>query len=129
MPAGECNGFYKQVKATGRVHFVNGKVDKLSTKGDRVTGAVLKNGTTLTADVVFVAAGAWTGALIDLRGRVEATGHPLGYIDISQEELDILSKQPVVLNLSSGLFIIPPQEKVLKVARPQLWISQSSHYP
>ncbi|OAA51856.1 fructosyl-amino acid oxidase [Metarhizium rileyi] len=108
---------YERVKATGRVNFVNAKVDYLENEGDRVTGARLSDGRLLTGDVVLVAAGAWTGSLIDLRGRVEATGHVLGYIEISEEELALLSKQPVVLNLSSGLFIIPPQEKVLKVAR------------
>lgn len=108
---------YERVKATGRVGFVNAAVDKLTTEGDRVTGARLADGECLTADIVLVAAGAWTGGLIDLRGRVEATGHVLGYIDISKEELGVLSKQPVVLNLSSGLFIIPPQERILKVAR------------
>lgn len=108
---------YQRVKATGRVTFVKAKVDYLANEGDRVTGAKLADGRLLTGDVVLVAAGAWTGSLVDLRGRVEATGHVLGYIDISDEELAILSKQPVVLNLSSGLFIIPPQEKILKVAR------------
>lgn len=108
---------YQRVKATGRVNFVNAKVDQLVTEGDRVTGAQLTDGRLITGDVVLVAAGAWTGSLVDLRGRVEATGHILGYIDIGDEELAILSKQPVVLNLSSGLFIIPPQEKILKVAR------------
>ncbi|KAK2590372.1 hypothetical protein QQS21_011948 [Conoideocrella luteorostrata] len=108
---------YEQVEATGRVNFVNAKVEKLTSEGDRVTGAQLADGRMLTGDVVYVAAGAWTGSLIDLRGRVEATGHVLGYIDISDKERAILSKQPVVLNLSSGLFIIPPQENILKVAR------------
>ncbi|KAJ6787535.1 hypothetical protein PWT90_02790 [Aphanocladium album] len=108
---------YRRVKATGRVDFVDAKVTELVTEGKRVVGAKLAAGNVLRADLVFVAAGAWTGALIDLRGRTEATGHVLGYIDISQEELDSLSKQPVVLNLTSGLFFIPPQERVLKVAR------------
>lgn len=108
---------YRRVKATGRVNFVDAKVTELVTEGKRVVGAKLASGNVLRADLVFVAAGAWTGALIDVRGRIEATGHVLGYIDITQDELDTLSKKPVVLNLSSGLFIIPPQEKVLKVAR------------
>ncbi|KAG6039540.1 hypothetical protein E4U41_002468 [Claviceps citrina] len=108
---------YNRVEATGRVRFVNGKVEQLTTEGDRVTGARFADGKSLGAEVVFVAAGAWTGGLIDLRGRVEATGQVLGYMDISDEELAILSKQPVVLNLSSGLFIIPPQAKTIKVAR------------
>lgn len=108
---------YKRVKATGRVKFVDAKVKQLETERDTVVGAKLADGTVLRGDVVLVAAGAWTGELIDLRGRVEATGHVLGYIDITEEELAVLAKRPVVLNLSSGLFVIPPREKTLKVAR------------
>ncbi|EGX93231.1 sarcosine oxidase [Cordyceps militaris CM01] len=108
---------YRRVKATGRVDFVDARVTELVTEGKRVVGTKLASGDILRADLVFVAAGAWTGALIDLRGRVEATGHVLGYIDITQAELDTLSRQPVVLNLTSGLFVIPPRDRVLKVAR------------
>ncbi|KAL7924690.1 FAD dependent oxidoreductase [Trichoderma austrokoningii] len=108
---------YGRVKATGRVNFVDGRVEELVTEGARVVGARLSDSQVLTADVVFVAAGAWTGCLIDLRGRVEATAQPLGYIDVSQEEFEVLAKQPVALNLSTGFFIIPPQTRVLKVAR------------
>ncbi|KAM0466056.1 hypothetical protein ACHAPV_001009 [Trichoderma viride] len=108
---------YGRVKATGRVNFVDGRVEELVTEGKRVVGARLSDSQVLTAEVVFVAAGAWTGSLIDLRGRVEATAQPLGYIDVSQEEFQVLAKQPVALNLSTGFFIIPPQTRVLKVAR------------
>lgn len=108
---------YKQVKAIGRVDFIDANVCELLNEGSRVTGARLDNGRIVKSELVFVAAGAWTGKLIDLRGRTEATGQALAYVDITQAELDVLKKQPVVLNLSSGLFIIPPQDKVLKVAR------------
>ena len=81
---------YRRVKATGRVNFVDAKVTELVTEGKRVVGAKLASGDVLRGDLVFVAAGAWTGALIDLRGRTEATGHVLGYIDITQAELDTL---------------------------------------
>ncbi|KAH6605721.1 hypothetical protein Trco_004874 [Trichoderma cornu-damae] len=108
---------YDRVKATGKVKFVDARVEELVTEGKRVVGARLGDSGVLTAEVVFVAAGAWTGSLIDLRGRVEATAQPLGYMDISPEELEALAKQPVALNLSTGLFIIPPQSRVLKIAR------------
>ncbi|KAM0251665.1 hypothetical protein ACHAQJ_008079 [Trichoderma viride] len=108
---------YDRVKATGRVNFVDARVEELITEGNRVIGVRLDDSKVLTAEVVLVAAGAWTGSLIDLRGRVEATAQPLGYVDISEEELEVLAKQPVALNLSTGFFIIPPQSRVLKVAR------------
>ncbi|ODA79909.1 hypothetical protein RJ55_05506 [Drechmeria coniospora] len=108
---------YDRVMETNRVRFVDGQVMKLETVGDKVVGAQLSDGVVVRGDVVLVAAGAWTGELIDLRGRVEATGHALAYVDIAEDELAVLAKQPVVLNLSSGLFIIPPRDRVLKVAR------------
>ncbi|PTB68972.1 FAD dependent oxidoreductase [Trichoderma citrinoviride] len=108
---------YERIEATGRVSFVDAQAEELVTEGKRVVGARLDDSRVLSAEVVFVAAGAWTGSLIDLRGRVEATAQPLGYIDISEEEFQVLAKQPVVLNLSTGLFIIPPQSRVLKAAR------------
>ncbi|RDA93923.1 hypothetical protein CP533_4547 [Ophiocordyceps camponoti-saundersi (nom. inval.)] len=109
--------FYEQVKATQRVAFINAKVKKLETKDGQVVGARLSDDTMLKADVVILAAGAWTGELVDLRGRVEATGQVMGYVDLTDEEAAIMSKQPALLNFATGLFVIPPRGRVLKVAR------------
>ncbi|CAI4219911.1 unnamed protein product [Parascedosporium putredinis] len=76
-----------------------------------------RDGAVLEADLVVVAAGAWTGGLVDLRGLVTATGHVLAYMDLSDEEQAALADMPVVLNLGSGLFVIPPRNNVLKAAR------------
>ncbi|KAH6894247.1 FAD dependent oxidoreductase [Thelonectria olida] len=108
---------YAKTKATGRINFIDAKVKELVTEGDRVVGAQLADSRVLTADLVFVAAGAWTGSLVDLRGRSEATGHPVAYVGISPEEEKALEKLPVVLNLSTGLFVIPPRDGLLKFAR------------
>jgi sarcosine oxidase/L-pipecolate oxidase len=108
---------YERVKATGRVSFIDGQVKRLLTEGKRVIGAEMHDGAVAKADVVFVAAGAWTGDLVDLRGRTEATGQVMGYIDLTDDEYRALENYPVVLNLSTGLFVIPPRDKVLKVAR------------
>ncbi|KAK4199746.1 FAD dependent oxidoreductase [Triangularia verruculosa] len=108
---------YEQARQTGRVSFVAGTVVSLEHSDTSVTGARLADGRVLTADLVMVAAGAWTGSLVDLKGQAVATGQVLGYLDITEEEQEILGKMPVILNLSSGLFIIPPVNRVLKVAR------------
>ncbi|KOS19974.1 L-pipecolate oxidase [Escovopsis weberi] len=114
---------YGRVEATGRVGFVDARVEELVTEGARVVGVKLggsaggDGGDVVRAEVVIVAAGAWTGGLVDLRGRVEATAQPLGYVDLSEEEFRTAATLPTVLNFSSGLFIIPPRERVLKVAR------------
>lgn len=108
---------YRQVKATGRVNFVDAQVTELVTEGKKVTGARLKDGGMLSGNVVFLAAGAWTGSLVDLRGRCEATGHAMAYIKITPEEQAQLENKPVIINFTTGLFVIPPRDGVLKIAR------------
>ncbi|SPQ26871.1 3fb70c73-00d1-4c8c-ba01-ca1034557014 [Thermothielavioides terrestris] len=106
-----------QVQQTKRVDFVAGTVVSLEHGETTVTGAKLSDGRVLSADLVIVAAGAWTGGLVDLGGQAVATGQVLGYIDITEAEQEKLANMPVVLNLSTGLFIIPPTDRVLKIAR------------
>ncbi|KAI0477278.1 FAD dependent oxidoreductase [Xylariaceae sp. FL0804] len=120
---------YDQVVATGRVEFVNGTAARLLTTtttddGPRVTGAVLRGGgedgdegRVLSADLVIVAAGAWTPSLVDLSAQAVATGQVLGYLRLTADEERRLRDMPVLLNLTSGCFAIPPRGGVLKVAR------------
>ncbi|KAI1446655.1 putative fructosyl amino acid protein [Annulohypoxylon stygium] len=111
--------FYEKVVETGRVSFLNGTAERLETNEEekRVTGARLKDGTTISADLVIAAAGAWTPTLIDLSSQAVATGQVLGYIDLTEEEQKKLENIPVILNLTTGIFVIPPRNRVLKVAR------------
>ncbi|OLN85170.1 L-pipecolate oxidase 9 [Colletotrichum chlorophyti] len=107
-----------KVQSLNRVTFVSGTAARLNySSPDTITGATLQDGTVLSADLVIVAAGAWTGQLVDLSGQAIATGQAVGYIDITPSELAILSKMPVTLNFSTGLFMIPPSGLQLKVAR------------
>lgn len=107
----------KRVEALGRVKFRQGEVTSLVKDSKKVTGARLSSGEVVRADLVIVATGAWTGKLVDLRGRAQATGQVLCYLDITAAEQERLSNCPVLLNLSTGMFIIPPANRVLKVAR------------
>ncbi|KAK3682498.1 putative fructosyl amino acid protein [Podospora appendiculata] len=106
-----------QVQQTGRITFVAGTVNRLERLGSTVTGARLADGRFLSADLVVLAAGAWTGGLLDISGRAIATGQVLGYLEITQDEEEQLSKMPIILNLTTGLFVIPPSKGILKVAR------------
>lgn len=108
---------YERVRQTGRVSFVSGTVSRLEHTDDIVTGAKLEDGRALSADLVILATGAWTASLLDLSGQATATGQAVAYLDITAEEQAELSKMPVLLNLTTGLFIIPPSNNVLKVAR------------
>ena len=78
----------------------------------KVTGAELDSDTDgsviINAAITVLAAGAWSPALIDLRGRVEARGQVLAYVPITLDERKRLRGMKVVLNLGSGMFGIPP---------------------
>lgn len=107
----------KKVEATNRVSFKTATVESVVREGSKITGVKTSQGETITADLVILATGAWTGKLVDLRGRAQATGQVLCYLDITEEEQDKLGKMPVLLNISTGMFIIPPRDRLLKVAR------------
>ena len=107
----------RRAQDTGRITFVSGTASFLTHVGNKITGVTLDDGRTMSADLVILATGAWTGGLIDLYGRAVATAQTLAYLDITDEEQAALASQPVILNLSSGLFILPPRNNVLKVAR------------
>ena len=113
-----------RVERTGRVEFVHAEAEALlksqpggSGKKEKITGVKLKDGGVIDADLVILATGAWTGKIVDLRGRATATGQVLVYLDLTEEEQAQLGKMPILLNMSTGLFIIPPKNRVLKVAR------------
>ncbi|KAI9815292.1 MAG: hypothetical protein M1827_002772 [Pycnora praestabilis] len=107
----------QKVEDTGRVDFVTGEAIRLLLRGSTVEGVQLKGGDHIMANLVVLAAGAWTGKLVDLRGRAQATGQVLAYMDITAEEQDALGKMPVLLNLGTGMFVMPPKDRLLKVAR------------
>ncbi|KAL8419918.1 hypothetical protein RB594_002901 [Gaeumannomyces avenae] len=108
---------FRHAKDSGRISFVSGTASSLTREGSKITGVTLDDGRAMSADLVILATGAWTGGLVDLRGRAVATAQTLAYLDITDEEQAALAAQPVILNLSSGLFVIPPRNNVLKVAR------------
>lgn len=73
-----------------------------------VSGVHLTDSSSLEADLIIVATGAWTPSLLDLSGRVQSTAQSLAYLPLTKSEADSLSAMPVLLNLSTGYFVIPP---------------------
>lgn len=117
-----------KLEALGRVECITGAVTRLRFSDDqtRVLGATLANGRELQSDLTVVAAGAWSSALVDLRGLVTATGQLLAYTELSREEQAYLATCPVQMNLTTGMFMVPPppltggessRHRYLKVAR------------
>lgn len=100
----------KRVMGYKRVGFLSVGVERLVFDQDEgvVAGVELCDGNYLSADLIILAAGAWASTLINLSGRITATGQVLGYVEVTPQEAEALSQTPVQLNLSDGLFTIPP---------------------
>ncbi|KAH0604341.1 uncharacterized protein H6S33_006718 [Morchella sextelata] len=114
-----------QVERSGRVEFVVGEVVGLL-GGGVVEGVVLKDGRVLKAELTVLAAGAWSPGLVDLGGRAVPTGQVVGYVDLTEEEQRRYENMPVILNFTTGLFVLPPRGRVLKVACHALGYTSAS---
>lgn len=79
----------------------------------RVNGALLEDGMRVIADLTILATGAWTASLLNLRDRAVATGQLLAYVPITASEAQRFSSLPVLLNLSSGYFLLPPSNSYI----------------
>ncbi len=66
-PLAVLMGYKKKTIALG-AHWINGKVTKLLTNGDQITGVQLASGETLTARAVVNSAGAWAADLARTAG-------------------------------------------------------------
>ena len=77
-------------------------------KRAKVLGARLTEAPPLYADLTILALGAWSPSLIDLRGRIQATGQILGYIPITPAECLKFKDMPVLFDLQGGMAVFPP---------------------
>ena len=87
--------------------------------GKTVTGVEVAEGPALAADAVVLATGAWTNRLLPLEHATSASGQAVGFVQLAAEEARRLRDAPVVINLSTGVFVFPPYPAsgLLKVAR------------
>jgi sarcosine oxidase/L-pipecolate oxidase len=114
----------KKLEQMGKVTFKTGEVDRLlfadaesQTSQRKVAGVALTDGTSIAADLIILATGAWTPKLVDLRGMAEATGQVVAFLKLTDEEQQQLAHMPTILNFATGMFIIPPRNNELKIAR------------
>lgn len=115
-------GLKRVVELGGKI-VAGAEVMSLQKEGKKVTGVVLKDGSTVIADLVVVAAGAWSPALLQspsIGARlppVVATGQVVAMIQLTPEEYEIQSKCPVVFNLDTGFYVFPPtKDGIVKMA-------------
>lgn len=81
------------------------------------SGVVLENGDHLDADLVVVAAGAWSNKLVSLGHRVHPIGHEVVWFKVTKEEEARWKNMSITTNLSTGLNIFPPYRGEVKVLR------------
>ncbi|OAP59309.1 hypothetical protein AYL99_06607 [Fonsecaea erecta] len=107
-----------QSESDGRVTVRPGtQVARLVFSGSSCQGVELVGGEQILADLTVLAAGAWSPSLIDLQGRCLATGQTMAFLDITPDEQAAMGNRPTVMNMSRGMFVIPPRGNELKIAR------------
>ncbi|KAI2794446.1 L-pipecolate oxidase [Penicillium oxalicum] len=96
-----------------------GSVSSLLKEGSRVVGVNLVNGSSIRAPHVILSTGAWTNRLLNVTHAATSSGQPVGFIQLTQEEARSLDNTPVMINMSTGVFVFPPTpgSNILKLAR------------
>lgn len=96
-----------------------GRVLSLRHESGRVIGVNVAHGGPILASQVILATGAWTNRLLPIAHTSSASGQPVGFIQLTDEEVKKLANMPVILNLSTGIFVFPPTPgtNILKLAR------------
>ncbi|PUU78718.1 FAD dependent oxidoreductase [Tuber borchii] len=97
---------YSEVESRENVQFLIAEVSRLLYSGRKVLGVKLANGEEITAGLTILAAGAWTPGLVPLHGRAVPSGQVMAYLTLSREEATRYASLPVLLNLTTGTFII-----------------------
>lgn len=96
-----------------------GRVISIRREKNRVTGVNVAEGQPILASRVILCTGAWSNRLLPMSQASTASGQPVGFINITPEEVEALRDMPVLINLSTGVFCFPPtpDTNILKVAR------------
>lgn len=108
------------------VSFINGPrgtvvslIYKSNDGRQQVVGVKTASGDDIMADEVILSTGPWTNRLIPVDHATSASGQPLGFIQLTEEEAARLRGMPVIINYSTGMFVFPPSPgtNLMKVAR------------
>lgn len=67
-------------------------------------GVKCQDGSSHYAELVILAAGAYSPALLNFEGQVQATGHAVGHIQLTPAEADKYRDMPIINNLQAGTF-------------------------
>ena len=75
-------------------------------------------GTLVEGDHFILAAGAWASGLAPFHGSVLSTAQAVGYMHLTDEEMERYKDLPICINFSTGWFNFPPhkESRMLKMA-------------
>lgn len=84
----------------------------------QITAVRTLKGTSIQGDRFVLAAGAWASSLVPMHNSTLATGQVVGYIQLTESEMQKYEKLPIYANFTSGWFNFPPHKdtKMLKMA-------------
>ncbi|KAL6246902.1 hypothetical protein RBB50_006209 [Rhinocladiella similis] len=81
----------------------------------RAVGIIAEDGTHWPADRIVLCTGAWSDALLDTEGQLEAKCWTLAHIQLSPDECAAFKDIPVVMNLEEGFFFEPSEDGQIKI--------------
>ncbi|GAM82995.1 hypothetical protein ANO11243_009810 [Dothideomycetidae sp. 11243] len=96
-----------------------GHVDKIMYRSGRCRGVVTRDGMMHEAELVVLAAGAWSPSLVDLEDQLVAKGHAVAHIQLSPEETQFYADMPIMDSLELGYFFPPQENGIFKMAHSQ----------
>lgn len=111
--------YYERAKKIRNVSFKFEEVEKIDyfRNANKAKGVVLKSGETISADLVIVAAGAWSCKLVNLANVSKSSAIEVGWIKVTPTMERKWQKMPITTNLSTGINIFPPYNGEIKVLR------------
>lgn len=110
--------YYERCMRQSSISFQCGSaVERIRVENGVSKGVILQNGTQLDADLVLVAAGAWSNRLVYLEHRVNPIAHEVAWIKVTPEEEARWRSMSITTNLSTGLNMFPPYRGEIKILR------------
>ncbi|KAG7893480.1 hypothetical protein KL906_003528 [Ogataea polymorpha] len=111
--------YYERAKMYGNVRFIFKEVDSIvyAPGSCKAEGVKLVDGSTIAADLVIVAAGAWSCKLVNLDGVCKSSAIEVAWFKVTKEEEDQWGKMAITTNLSTGINLFPPYNGEIKCLR------------
>ncbi|KAF2091084.1 putative fructosyl amino acid oxidasesarcosine oxidase [Saccharata proteae CBS 121410] len=110
--------YYEKVRRQHNTSFKFGSpVSRLIIENGVANGVECEDGSSIYADLVVLATGAWTNTLCDLREQINVSGHEVAWLKVSPEMEERYKNMPITTNFTTGFNIFPPLNGEIKCLR------------